>query len=193
MAISDVQGRPWIDTTEFTRTGQRLSGRCALARLVRLSGMLTDDQGELEWSLEGERSRRSDGGFDGHLALFLRGAVRMRCVRCLEPVQVEIEDRRHFKLVVTESVAEREDPQNDEFDLLVTSAHFEVLDLLEDEAIMALPLAPGHDACERPDQADGATGRTGALAAPVEEPERPNPFAVLAGLRKTLPSGDGEN
>lgn len=194
MASPDVQARPWIDTNEFTRTGQRLSGRCPLALLARMSDMLTDDNGYLDWSPDGERSRRADGGFDAHLALAFSGAVRMRCVRCPEPVEITIEDRRHFKLVVTESVAEREDAQTDDFDLLVTSLHFEVLDLLEDEAIMALPLAPSHGTCAR--------ARASRLSAPVGQVSastrmiaggRPNPFAVLAALKKPRSSGDGEN
>ena len=44
MASPDVQARPWIDTNEFTRTGQRLSGRCPLALLARMSDMLTDGE-----------------------------------------------------------------------------------------------------------------------------------------------------
>ena len=195
MASPDVQARPWIDTTEFTRTGQKLSGRCPLARLARMSDMLTDDEGELDWALEGERSRRADGGFDAHLALAFSGAVRMRCVRCLEPVEIRIEDRRHFKLVVTESVAEREDAQTDDFDLLVSSPHFEVLDLLEDEAIMALPLAPSHDSCTRPGETPERPGGAGVGIDPHEPAQdvRPNPFAVLAALKKPRSSGDGEN
>ena len=58
MASPDVQARPWIDTNEFTRTGQRISGRCPLALLARMSDMLTDDDGYVDWSLQGERSRR---------------------------------------------------------------------------------------------------------------------------------------
>jgi uncharacterized protein len=195
MASPDVQARPWIDTNEFTRTGQRLSGRCPLALLARMSDMLTDDNGYLDWSLDGERSRRADGGFDAHLALAFSGAVRMRCVRCLEPVEITIEDRRHFKLVVTESVAEREDAQTDDFDLLVTSPHFEVLDLLEDEAIMALPLAPSHGTCARPGESAERPGGAGVGIDPDETAQggRPNPFAVLAALKKPRSSGDGEN
>lgn len=195
MASPDVPARPWIDTTEFTRTGQRLSGRSPLARLVRMSDMLTDDDGELEWTLEGERSRRADGGFDAHLALAFAGQVRMRCVRCLEPVEIAIGDRRHFKLVVTESVAEREDAQTDDFDLLVSSPHFEVLDLLEDEAILALPLAPSHGSCARPGETALRPGGAGVGADP-EQPEeggRPHPFAMLAALKKLRPPGDGKN
>jgi uncharacterized protein len=195
MASPEIPARPWIDTTEFTRTGERLSGRCPIARLGRMSDMLTDEEGELEWSLQGERSRRADGGADAHLALAFSGVVRMGCVRCLEPVEVTIQDRRHFKLVPTESVAEREDAQTDDFDLLVSSPHFEVLDLLEDEAIMALPLAPSHAVCARPGETAQRPGGAGVGVDPddPEEGGRPNPFAVLAALKKPPVNGGGEN
>ena len=195
MARPDVQARPWSDTHEFTRTRKQVSARAPLAMRPTMYDMLTDDDGYVDWSLEGERSRRADGGFDAHLALAFSGAVRMRCVRCLEPVEITIEDRRHFKLVVTESVAEREDAQTDDFDLLVTSPHFEVLDLLEDEAIMALPLAPAHGTCARPGETAERPGGAGVGIDPDEaaQGERPNPFAVLAALKKPRPPGDGEN
>lgn len=58
---------------------------------------------------------------------------------------------------------------------LVGSAHFDLAALIEDEAILQLPISPRHPDCAAP--------------FPVEpdadaEEERPHPFAELARLRK---------
>ena len=201
MAISTDQARPWIDTTEFTRTGGRLSGHWPVAGLERLTDLLADTTGTIDWTLEGDRSVRPDGGHDAHLVLGFRGLLQMVCVRCLEAVAAPIADRRPFKLVVAESIAEREDQQTEAFDLLVASPHLDVLDLLEDEIIMALPLAPRHAQCQPPPGApvvpEGATDRGAAPgSSDADAPpagKRPNPFAALAQLRSRPVDGDDEN
>jgi len=70
-----------------------------------------------------------------------------------------------------------------------------VLDLLEDEAIMALPLAPSHAVCARPGETAQRPGGAGVGVDPddPEEGGRPNPFAVLAALKKPPVNGGGEN
>ena len=111
MNASLDRSRPVIDTDAFTRSASRLAGRWPVARLPRLLDMLVDHQALVSWSLEGERTRRADGGADSHLALAFEARLQLRCVRCLEAVEVEVHERRHYRTVVSESVAEREDPQ----------------------------------------------------------------------------------
>lgn len=187
--------RPWIDTDEFTRGAQRIQGVVPLADLSRMADLLADTDGALVWRLAGERTRRADGGSDAHLALGLQASVRMRCVRCLEPIEIRLAEERHYRLVVSEGVAEREDPQSEDVDLLVASSRFDVLELVEDEAIMALPLAPRHADCQPP--AGAGAGRGGRAdsgdAATAEEGEKPHPFAALAQWRKGGGQGDRDD
>jgi len=97
-------------------------------------------------------------------------------VRCLEPVEAAIDAVRMFRIAQTESQAAREDADAEEFDVLAASPRFDVLELVEDEVIMALPIAPRHEAC-------GLPGEAGKLGAGEEEAqERTNPFEVLRGL-----------
>ncbi|MCX7274831.1 MAG: YceD family protein [Burkholderiales bacterium] len=198
MARPNEQARPWIDTQEFTRTGGRLEGQWPIARLPRLADMLVDSTGVVDWTIQGERVRRADEGYDAGLSLAFSATVRMPCVRCLEPVEVFVEDERRYRLVVSESIAEREDAEAQDHDILVSSAHLELVDLIEDEAIMALPLAPRHDRCQPPPGADSVTGE-GIEPPPVEAgageaaEERPNPFAVLARLKRGGTDGGGSN
>ena len=121
-----------------------------------------------------------------------RAQVRLRCVRCLEPVAVSLHEDRRYRLVGSEQQALAQDPEDDEFDLLAITPRLEAIELLEDELIMALPLAPRHDECRAPGPGAGSpAGRAAAEgAAPDGEPERPNPFAVLARLRRADPGND---
>ncbi|MDO5653087.1 MAG: YceD family protein, partial [Brachymonas sp.] len=61
---------------------------------------------------------------------------------------------------------------------LVYGKQFDLLALVEDELLMALPLAPRHETCAAPDlpvQASDASG---------EENATPHPFAALQQLKK---------
>jgi len=86
-------------------------------------------------------------------------------------------------MALTETMAEREDRDADDYDVLVGSGRFDVLDLVEDEAIMALPIAPRHSACDLPDAHLPAGQNAPRSRNGASSPERENPFAVLASLK----------
>jgi uncharacterized protein len=184
MTVPPNSSRPTIDTRDFTRSASRTAGACAIAGLGRLADLLADTQGDVRWELAGESARRADGGSDAHLALSFGATLRMGCVRCLEPVAVQVDERRHYRMVVSESIAEREDLESEDFDLLCHDPRLDVLDLLEDEVIMALPIAPRHADCQPPAEA----GAPAAAAGDDDGQERVHPFAALASLRR----GPGE-
>lgn len=177
--------RPRIDAGEFARRGSRLAATRAVRDFRRLRDLLADDTGTIDWELAGERQPRPEGGWHLFLRLQLAGDVSVPCTRCLEPLPVRIDEQRVFKLALTEAQAEREDPDAQEYDVLADDPRFDVLELVEDEAIMALPIAPRHAHCRLPAsagdaQADFATGE----AARESGASRENPFGVLAGLAR---------
>jgi uncharacterized protein len=188
---------PTIDTHEFTRRADAASGREPVAAFERLASLLIEAPGALDWRLDGRSEVGADGARRAFLRLGLGGTVRMRCVRCLEPVEVTLEGVRDYRLVATEAQAEREDADDDEVDLLVASRRFDLAALLEDEAIMALPPAPRHDDCRAPEPAAAAAPAAPEAAdAPDRGDGRPGPFAALAGLKGALgppagPQGSG--
>ena len=123
----------------------------------------------------------------------------MICTRCLQRVAVPLSADHRFLLVADEALAARADAETDEYDVLVGSRHFDVLELVEDEVIMALPLVPRHDDCRLPDQLAGAAGLAGNEGVRADgsassdasdevaadgETDKPNPFAVLGRLRR---------
>ena len=112
------------------------------------------------------------------LALTAEVALPQTCQRCLGPVDVPVSFEREFRFVASEEVAAVEDEEAEE-DVLVLSRDFNLLELVEDELLMALPLVPMHDVCP-----DLPVFSAGVLDMPKNSADKPNPFAALAQLKK---------
>jgi len=154
-----------IDLFEFARQQSTASGETSLADLPRID--TADRSGRLAWTAAG-----STHGRHGALRLDLSidGDVALICQRCLEPMTETLRLRPRFLVAADEDRADAMD-QDDEFDVVVGSAEFDLDTLIEDEVLLALPIAPRHAVC--PDgRADGASGA-----------RKPSPFAALADLK----------
>jgi uncharacterized protein len=99
------------------------------------------------------------------------------CQRCLTPVDVPLEVNRSFRFVSDEATAAAEDDGAEE-DLLALSRSFDLLELVEDELLMELPVAPRHEVCPEPVKMSAVDPDFEAAPA-----ERENPFAVLGRLK----------
>lgn len=123
---------------------------------------------------------RERAGGEPELWLQLRASAQLplTCQRCLTPVVQVLTVDRWFRFVDSEEVAQAEDDDCEE-DLLVFESQFDLLNLLEDELLMALPLVPMHETC--PDLP--ALAHRSRVPGPADGDDRPHPFAVLAGLK----------
>lgn len=75
----------------------------------------------------------------------------LRCNRCLDTVHAEVRVRRRFLVVEDEASAERlDEPQQEDFDVIADAQAFDLLGLLEDELLLALPIVPMHAQCALP-------------------------------------------
>jgi uncharacterized protein len=110
------------------------------------------------------------------LQLMVDTQVPLTCQRCLQPYSQPVSVDRWFRFVVDEAQALQEDDDVPE-DLLVWTPKFNLLELIEDEVLLDLPLIPKHDECKHTWE---------PKAGPVVEvqDERPNPFAMLAQLKE---------
>lgn len=133
-----------IDGFEFSRTGRTLAGKIETAKLERLSGLLLDYSGVIEYSLSGET------GTEGQPLLRIRvgGNAVLQCPVCLGKMDypLVIESRLHLFRDENElGEIEDEDP---EIDSIVAKDKLDVLSLVEDEILLDLPYSPRHAAGE---------------------------------------------
>ena len=122
---------------------------------------------------------------DVWLHLQATAEVPLTCQRCMGAVLTPVEVDQWYRFVATEDIAMAEDDQSEE-DLLVMEPQFDLIAVLEDELLMALPLVPMHEDCPTPVVL--STGETGLphedeAGDAVPAAEKPNPFAVLAQLK----------
>lgn len=187
-----------LDVDAFAAAGAALDGERPLADWPRLADALRPQAGDataaVRWSATGSQRRPRLGEPQSWLHLRCEAAGEMTCQRCLEPVAVALDVERDFRFVATEAQAADEDDEAEE-DVLVASTAFDLLALVEDELVLALPYAPRHADCDvavaPPTAADDGAGRE---AGDGEQPtRRPSPFAALAGWSaKPIDDGTGD-
>ena len=132
----------------------------------------------VNWKARAEVRAGSAAEGDVWLHLAAKTSVPLTCQRCMGTVATPLEVDQWYRFVATEDIAMAEDDESEE-DLLVMAPQFDLLAVLEDELLMALPLVPMHGECPFP-----PVMKTGeeALAAPAND--KPNPFAMLEQLKK---------
>lgn len=172
-----------LDAWRFAQAGATLEGEQPLSALRRLSQDLhgpAAPESLVHWSARGEMREATGGAApQAWLHLTAQAQVPLTCQRCLAAVQESIEVDRWFRFVADEAAAEAQDDEADE-DLLALEPRPSLIDLVEDELILSLPLVPLHGQCPQPLPVGAAE--------PGEEPpgggsERPHPFAALAKLK----------
>lgn len=160
-----------IDAFEFCRLRDRQAGEIPVTELSRLAGELVDRSGTLRWSLQGGFNER------GHpqLTLAVAGTVDLRCQRCLAPFPHQISSESVLVLAQDEAAADEIDALLDDeaVEVIVGSKNQDVNTLVEDEALLSLPLAPKHTVC--PDQ---------SLIAAEREEKKESPFAILKNWKQ---------
>ncbi len=157
-----------VDSVEFCRTGESRTGTIAVAQLGRLTRELADASGELQWTISGGRHAM---GYP-QLTMHVKGEVRLVCQRCLSPFGHLIDTDTVLVLARDESDADEvEEKLDDEsIDVIFGDAQQSLLQLVEDDALLALPLSPRHEVCP-------------GDAPAVPQDKRESPFAALKGLK----------
>jgi uncharacterized protein len=84
---------------------------------------------------------------------------------------------RRFRFVAGEAAAAQLDAESED-DVLALTRDFDLQELVEDELLLALPIVPMHAECPEPLPRSETDHKRDAV---------PNPFAVLASLRRETP------
>jgi uncharacterized protein len=155
-----------IDTLEFAREGRRLTGEVDIRELGRLADSLFARDGKLAFTLVGAHDAKNRPVLRVHVD----GDLTLRCQRCLRalPYRLLVDSQL---LVLTPQMAQTAE-ELAELDGIPADRRTDVAALIEDEALLALPMAPRH--------ADGVCEVT------VEntQPEA-SPFATLRRLKRS--------
>lgn len=161
-----VKRRYIPDPLEFSRRGESLEGEIPLAALGRLQDALMDSSGTAHFVVRGESFEK-----DRFLVLEVEADPVLQCQRCLQSISWPISLETRFLLVPPGREMPDEGLEEDDFDPIRAERDLDVLAFVEDELLLALPIAPRHEECETPDLR-GAD-------------DSASPFAALAKLRGT--------
>ena len=136
--------------------------------------------------------------------LAISGTVACRCERCLEPVNLSVRERRGFEFFDSAGEADRAteqqahdaadsdgsgpSPEFEQLDFLSVDDGLSLKDLVEDEILLALPMAPKHANCRAPAPLGGDARLSDGSVSPGpladEAPATTRPFAGLRDLLK---------
>ncbi|HEY0665089.1 MAG TPA: YceD family protein [Gallionella sp.] len=165
-----MYARPFIDSLEFARNGSEISGGIPVAEMPRLLDALENTRGSVSYTVRGGVDDQNIPFLDVSVA----GQCQLRCQRCLGALDypIQVDTRLLLRDQAGMDALGDAASDEDEFDSILADAQLDVLNQLEEEILLSLPIAPRHEpgVCQ---VADGIGAQNG---------ER-NPFAVLAKLK----------
>ena len=154
-----------INNIEFAQKQEKLSDNFSAFSLKRLAeSLVTTDENvkfsAVNFELIGDFKRFRQPS----LHLHIETKLPVICQRCLDEMLLEL--NLNFDYIISNKpLNEAED--NDEIDWLESNNEMDVHELIEDELLIAMPIAPTHlHDCSKQSTQSG---------------EKPNPFAVLKG------------
>lgn len=165
-----------VDLRSLARQAATLTGSLQPQALPRLAASV-ESAAASRWSGRGELRPVKGGEPQVWLHLQASAPVRLVCQRCLQGVDEVLEVDRSFLFLPDEDEVARLDEELDD-DVLLLPRFFDMLELVEDELILALPIVPRHAVCPQPLPLRDDPGPAEADA------KAPHPFAALAALKK---------
>jgi uncharacterized protein len=158
-----------IDAFEFCRTNGHREGVTPVSEMTRLAADCANNSGEITWAIQGGSTPQ---GYPT-MTLSVAGPVQLVCQRCLAPFDYHLDSSTQLVLGRDDEEADQfeEVLDDDSIDVIVGSHAADIRELLEDEALLALPQAPKHEVC--PDTTVLDTLKS----------EKVSPFAGLKNLK----------
>lgn len=187
-----------LDITAFAEDGASLDSQTPLSEFERLAAS-TYEAGSvpavITWQARAEMRPQRGAAPELWLHLTAQTTVALECQRCLEATHEALTIDNWFQFAATEAQAAALDAESDH-DVLAQSVNFDLLELIEDELLLALPVIARHEVCP-PSVVDAHTLGTAeaeqASSDAAGPSDKPNPFAALAALRRgpATPESDG--
>jgi uncharacterized protein len=150
-----------INNLEFTTSQQALNGVLEASACSRLVDLLADAKRcNIQYKLIGHAKRLSMPS----LQLNIHAVLQVTCQRCLQAMPIDL--MLNFDYLIGDEMPSEND-ELDDTDWLEAAADMDLGELIEDELLLAMPIAPMH------------TSNCQLLKS--ESGEKPNPFAILKG------------
>lgn len=161
-----------INNLELSVTEQAVSGVVELNTLQRLDELLVlqaerQQPANIQYTLTGSAKKYSYPS----LHLTIDANLPAVCQRCLSEVAVRLKLSFDYLISDTEPIGFN---GNDDLDWLETSREMNVWDVIEDELLIAFPIAPVHSLEQQNE----------CVQHSKQSAEKPNPFAVLKDFAK---------
>lgn len=166
--VKEVFSPTTVNSIEFACNSRFIEGNLPLKWLPHLADRLLELDGSLAVSLEGSQHEGKS-----LLRLVIAGTLLLQCQRCLASVHLPIQVNSLLQLISTGEDWPDEELIDDEMDAIEASETLDVVGLIENEVLLALPLAPRHEYCELPGETGAAENEYGSTS-----------FLALAALKK---------
>ncbi|MDR5814031.1 YceD family protein [Caballeronia sp. LZ033] len=206
-----------LDIFEFATSGRQAAGALRISQMPRMLAEVPSDVSDVSdasdasgnpaageddtvftWQAEGStQPELQDDGVEApqpYLRLAVHGSVWLRCQRCLSPYSQHLDVDATYRIVATEEEADEYPLDDDEVEVIVGSRQFDLIDLIEEELLLSLPLVPKHTVCPEVHEsllsgsAEGSADDESEENSAADAADKPNPFAVLEKLK---PGGSG--
>lgn len=157
-----------INNLEFAQKQQKLVDSFSVSNLKRLVETLAiRDKNDAWAAIHFEFTGKCKQFRHPSLHLRIKTQLPVICQRCLDEMQINF--NLSYDYLISNTVIKEFD-ENDEIDWLEVDNEMNLHELIEDELLLAMPIAPVHDKnCSKHSMQSG---------------EKPNPFAVLKGKIK---------
>jgi uncharacterized protein len=145
-----------VDPVEFARLGNEVQGSVAAGSLERLSEVSRSPGALIRYQVRGYVRRDEKPAIE----LTVSGSLTVACQRCLGDVEVEIDSNRTLVFLPALGMDQVQDEEED-VDYLPREEAVVPLSLVEEEVLLAMPMAPRHAAggCETPPAPAGEDGK----------------------------------
>ena len=174
-----------VDPLQLARSGRHCSGQVPIAAMARLVSSLYDATGSAQYDLQFDIDSTGQAIITG----WVKAELSLFCQRCMDKVLTKVESKVALGIVSNYAEAER---LLEKFEpLVVDDSHVKLVDIIEDELLLALPLIVMHsdEECvvsKGYSVSDKSNEKGNELSdAPTldESMSKKNPFSVLEKLK----------
>ena len=130
-----------IDNIDFSRKSREIRDIIRLSDFKRLQDLCLNLEDSVAFVLRGFENKHNEPC----LELFIEGKLDLICQRCSEKLEHTIFLKSGFLIKEETLLSEFHIDDHADYDLIESSVKMNVLNLIEDEIILSLPVAPKHE------------------------------------------------